>query len=914
MEFLYTIFIFPIEYILNLIFTAYVNVTDSLGLSVILLSFTVSLLMLPLFAYADKMQKQELQKQQQVNEACAGLEHVTNAMEQYFYKREIYKQLNYHPMYVFRGMMGILLQVPIFIGAFYMLSSYGDFNKADFAFINDLSKPDGLIRGTNVLPFALFFLSMISTYFYAVYSDTRQGYTPYLVNFLFFILLYKQAAAMTLYWCMNNVFLIVKNLFIVIRTEKLQQCMRFKDALKGMLQFYTQHIREFNFAIFCMLVYAVLFVYSVARFSDLFYKNAFSVLWMLNFCMVILYGNIVFSVLSIWQDIKNNTKWIVSILLAILLLINADFLIVSVIDYDMATDMDTHKLRIYTIAVECMICLGLVVYNWKNFFIPNASHENPHHWKWFYVLAGLPFALVMMYAAYNIDYFTLESFVRYVLYLIVLPYLVFVLLVKYILKYFLSTWFAYGALFSFMITIYSMPMISQAADISVQNNIIILITALLTITFGVLYTTANKHHIVTLFTASCAVLSVGFLTVEFYKKDSFTTKHKGTDKTAFSLKYKDNHTQNINGKEKLFSAYNINLAKYMDDKKYLDAGAMVKKPDIFLLIFDAYVSQKQMQKLYGIDNQTQMNWLQKNGFHFYDDVSSLYWASRGSMSRVLDLANPPYEHVSEMNTIIGGGSFTDNLLQLHGYKTNYATKYPLRKSSFNSDADFIHLYESERNIQNNMQVILKSILLGQFRFNADWIVKNSHQIPDFKVLKDMMNKSQGDPMFVYQHIGPGHSQNSGQCYPNEIDLYEDRVQKANQEMRDYIDYITKNHPDAIIIIASDHGPYLLGNCAEYHGYNTSNVDSKAFLDIFGTFLAIKWPDDTFSAYDKDITHIQDIFFAVFSYLFEDAKIKEFDIPSDLRKMRDNKNWLLDNVVQVGQDRGKNMFDVLNKSD
>jgi len=48
---------------------------------------------------------------------------------------------------------------------------------------------------------------------------------------------------------------------------------------------------------------------------------------------------------------------------------------------------------------------------------------------------------------------------------------------------------------------------------------------------------------------------------------------------------------------------------------------------------------------------------------------------------------------------------------------------------------------------------------------------------------------------------------------------------------------------------------------------------KDIQDRFGTFLAIRWPTDDFYLYD-DISILQDIFPAVFSYLFEDKSIIE----------------------------------------
>jgi len=87
-----------------------------------------------------------------------------------------------------------------------------------------------------------------------------------------------------------------------------------------------------------------------------------------------------------------------------------------------------------------------------------------------------------------------------------------------------------------------------------------------------------------------------------------------------------------------------------------------------------------------------------------------------------------------------------------------------------------------------------------------------------------------------------------------------------------LETIIKTDPGAIIIVASDHGPYLTKNCfITKRGYNISEISRLDIQDRYGTFLAIRWPTDDFEEYD-DITVLQDLFPSIFGYLFRDREM------------------------------------------
>jgi hypothetical protein len=145
---------------------------------------------------------------------------------------------------------------------------------------------------------------------------------------------------------------------------------------------------------------------------------------------------------------------------------------------------------------------------------------------------------------------------------------------------------------------------------------------------------------------------------------------------------------------------------------------------------------------------------------------------------------------------------------------------------------------------------------------------------------DLFTSLPADPLFLYSHILlPGHSQNSGACLPDETQQFAERLKAANLQMRVDLDTLIEHDPDAIIIVAGDHGAYLSKNCASTGegGYSLREITRYDIQDRFGSFLAIRWPDENYVGYDQ-ITVLQDIFPAVFAYLFQDASILDTRVP------------------------------------
>ena len=293
---------------------------------------------------------------------------------------------------------------------------------------------------------------------------------------------------------------------------------------------------------------------------------------------------------------------------------------------------------------------------------------------------------------------------------------------------------------------------------------------------------------------------------------------------------------------------------------------LVRNPNVYLLIFDSYVGSETLLS-YGIDNSAQENFLSENGFKIYPKTYSTGAATLETMRAVYQLS-PDY--FGESRSGVSGDGIVQKTFSDNGYKTvgifegDYFFKgaFPSYDETFPSYDETIPKY-----VNTQFKYVITAILIGEFRFDLEF-TKQTHQ--DFVNLKETFFKNASDEkLFVYAHSGlPNHSQNSGACLANETELYEERIMRANEEMTKDVETLLKADPEAIIIIAGDHGPYLTKNCY-YTGshYSTDEIDRLDLQDRFGAFLAIRWPDNGYTDFDQ-ITVIQDLFPVVFSYLFD----------------------------------------------
>ena len=128
---------------------------------------------------------------------------------------EFWKEHKINPM---SGCLPTLIQMPVFIGFFYMIRSAIELRGAHFLWVKDLSRPDTLflIPGLN-FPFNLLPLIMGATMLYQARltppspgMDPAQAKIMRYMPLMFMVFLYNFSAGLTLYWTVQNILSIVQ--------------------------------------------------------------------------------------------------------------------------------------------------------------------------------------------------------------------------------------------------------------------------------------------------------------------------------------------------------------------------------------------------------------------------------------------------------------------------------------------------------------------------------------------------------------------------------------------------------------------------------------------------------------------------------------------------------------------------------
>jgi len=206
----------PIGYLLSIIY----NLVDNYGLSIIILTLVVRLIMLPLYAKQIKYSAKMAELQPRLQEIQSRYAHDKEQLNQKM--TEFYQKEGISPT---SGCLPMLIQMPVIFGLFALLREPLNYISSsemivavheNFIWIKDLSQPDAWI-----LPV----LAGLTTYF--TYSVTQANDTTgamkgmkYFYPVMIFLLGRSFSAGLALYWVVGNVFMIAQTAFFNKKNKK----------------------------------------------------------------------------------------------------------------------------------------------------------------------------------------------------------------------------------------------------------------------------------------------------------------------------------------------------------------------------------------------------------------------------------------------------------------------------------------------------------------------------------------------------------------------------------------------------------------------------------------------------------------------------------------------------------------------
>lgn len=192
------------------------------GATIIMLALAIRLITIPITRFSLSYQERTIRQQAQIAPLMQEIKQNYKGIEQSEKIIELYESQNYDHLAPFKSMVGLFIQIPIFVALFNVLGDNWELSGQSFLWITDLAKSDRLLdwgtdlpyfgRYFNLLPVVMAAITIFSTWLAARHSGNDKSPTTTLFGMgaIFFVLFYSFPAALVLYWLSSNLFQLVQ--------------------------------------------------------------------------------------------------------------------------------------------------------------------------------------------------------------------------------------------------------------------------------------------------------------------------------------------------------------------------------------------------------------------------------------------------------------------------------------------------------------------------------------------------------------------------------------------------------------------------------------------------------------------------------------------------------------------------------
>ncbi len=312
--------------------------------------------------------------------------------------------------------------------------------------------------------------------------------------------------------------------------------------------------------------------------------------------------------------------------------------------------------------------------------------------------------------------------------------------------------------------------------------------------------------------------------------------------------------------------------KVTTDNTNFIAADIKKKPNVYLLVMDEYQGTHTMKKHFGFNNKPFIDSLIKRSFFIPSQPISNY--NRTSLS-ILALLDMSYVKNFTQDDLASGMAYnmsakaissnkTMQFFRTNGYKVINNSFFPNAQSGSIRE---LFLSTEERLLLDKTfgHVFMYDLVASVSSNNLHLFLKDGPAKTDFynqkviaKTKKDIENSK--SPCFIYSHFmmphfpylrdSSGKLKDIGRAY---VESNEGRNKKSylsyllycNTILIDIVDDILRKDPDAIIILASDHGM-------------RQALKADFFLTEFNNFLAVHTPGNNYNGF-TDTTSLVNVF-------------------------------------------------------
>lgn len=335
--------------------------------------------------------------------------------------------------------------------------------------------------------------------------------------------------------------------------------------------------------------------------------------------------------------------------------------------------------------------------------------------------------------------------------------------------------------------------------------------------------------------------------------------------------------------------------EWMEQLDSIEKAEFKKRPNIYIIQPDGYTSFSTFKdSLHRYDNSKFKNFLENNRFKTYDHFRSNYFSTLSSNSSLFAMKHHYYGNKdlginprhNRRNEIVESNPVL-RTLKHNNYKTFLMLQVPyILANRPNVDFDYC-----------NISLDDVSYIARGFSGETNLLVETKDKI---KENKDSSN------FFFIESMLPSHvvtHYNAESSVENERQLYIERIEEANKWLTDLISFINTEDPNALVVVAADHGGFVGFN----HSLESMGMTENPLLrnSIFSSLLAIKWPQNEVPDFDSKIKTTVNLFRILFTYLSEDdTYLKHLQEDKSYKVIRKNAPT---GVYEYIDEHGENTF-------
>ena len=210
--------------VIGQLITGIFALTGNWGLTIILAALVVRTITIPVTRISLQYQEKAIAQQKRIKPLLRSVKEKYSGLDLSQQIVNLYEKEEFDQLLPFKSMLGLFIQIPIFIALFNILAEVPELSGASFLWIEDLAVSDRLFPlGVNLpffggyfnlLPFIMAFVTVLSTY--QASKDPTKSELQFGALFgmagIFFILFYTFPAALVLYWTASNFFQLLQQL------------------------------------------------------------------------------------------------------------------------------------------------------------------------------------------------------------------------------------------------------------------------------------------------------------------------------------------------------------------------------------------------------------------------------------------------------------------------------------------------------------------------------------------------------------------------------------------------------------------------------------------------------------------------------------------------------------------------------